>query len=147
MVSVLTSFCLYIEGHDQELSNVCADFILYLRWRSQPRTLCLYLRWRSRPRTHCLCWLHFCMYVEGHDQELSDVRAHPSQRLVVTSSKDMTFRLWDFRDSALLVNVFQGHTQWVILRSTFTVGWRFPASENIRHFPRLMPSQSKRAQG
>nr|KAG5703761.1 hypothetical protein BaRGS_009559 [Batillaria attramentaria] len=47
----------------------------------------------------------------GHDQELSDVRAHPSQRLVVTSSKDMTFRLWDFRDSALLVNVFQGHTQ------------------------------------
>ncbi|KAK7092734.1 WD repeat-containing protein 37-like [Littorina saxatilis] len=49
--------------------------------------------------------------LSGHDQELSDVRAHPSQRLVVTSSKDMTFRLWDFRDSALLVNVFQGHTQ------------------------------------
>ncbi|XP_076456205.1 WD repeat-containing protein 37-like [Babylonia areolata] len=47
----------------------------------------------------------------GHDQELSDVHAHPNQRLVVTSSKDMTFRLWDFRDSALLVNVFQGHTQ------------------------------------
>lgn len=47
----------------------------------------------------------------GHDQELSDVRAHPTQKLVVTSSKDMTFMLWDFRDSALLVNVFQGHTQ------------------------------------
>ncbi|KAL8588703.1 hypothetical protein ACOMHN_046475 [Nucella lapillus] len=49
--------------------------------------------------------------LNGHDQELSDVHAHPTQRLVVTSSKDMTFRLWDFRDSALLVNVFQGHTQ------------------------------------
>lgn len=47
----------------------------------------------------------------GHDLELSDVRAHPTQRMVVTSSKDMTFRLWDFRDSKLLVNVFQGHTQ------------------------------------
>ncbi|WAR04299.1 WDR37-like protein [Mya arenaria] len=34
----------------------------------------------------------------GHDQELTEVRAHPSQDLVVTSSKDTTFRLWDFRD-------------------------------------------------
>ncbi|XP_076437276.1 WD repeat-containing protein 37-like [Babylonia areolata] len=47
----------------------------------------------------------------GHDQELSEVRSHPTQQLIVTSSKDMTFRLWDMRDSDLLVNVFQGHTQ------------------------------------
>ncbi|XP_021373932.1 WD repeat-containing protein 37-like isoform X1 [Mizuhopecten yessoensis] len=47
----------------------------------------------------------------GHDQELTDVRAHPTQRMVVTSSKDTTFRLWDFRDPNMLVNVFQGHTQ------------------------------------
>ncbi|KAL5010395.1 hypothetical protein ScPMuIL_012700 [Solemya velum] len=47
----------------------------------------------------------------GHDQELTDVRTHPSQRLVVTSSKDTTFRLWDFRERNMLVSVFQGHTQ------------------------------------
>lgn len=77
---------------------------------------------RDFPRSPC--WCHSVSAFVGHDQELSDVRAHPSQRLVVTSSKDMTFRLWDFRDSALLVNVFQGHTQWVFFRFIFTVEWR-----------------------
>lgn len=47
----------------------------------------------------------------GHDQELTDVRAHHSQRLVVTSSKDTTFRLWDFRSPSMQVNVCQGHNQ------------------------------------
>ncbi|XP_052285498.1 WD repeat-containing protein 37-like isoform X4 [Dreissena polymorpha] len=49
--------------------------------------------------------------LKGHDQELTDVRAHPSQDLVVTSSKDTTFRLWDFRDPNMPVTVFQGHNQ------------------------------------
>ncbi|XP_074653054.1 WD repeat-containing protein 37-like [Tubulanus polymorphus] len=47
----------------------------------------------------------------GHDLELTDVRAHTQQKLVVTSSKDTTFRLWDLRDKSMQVNVFQGHTQ------------------------------------
>ncbi|XP_059141764.1 WD repeat-containing protein 37-like isoform X2 [Physella acuta] len=51
--------------------------------------------------------------LSGHDQELTDVHAHQSQRLVLTSSKDTTFRLWDFRGPSMLVNVFQGHTQQV----------------------------------
>ncbi|KAK2184675.1 hypothetical protein NP493_257g02017 [Ridgeia piscesae] len=49
----------------------------------------------------------------GHDQELTNVCAHTSQKLVVTTSKDTTFRLWDFRDPSMKVNVFQGHTQHV----------------------------------
>ncbi len=49
--------------------------------------------------------------LNGHDQELTNVCAHVSQKLVVTSSKDTTFRLWDLRDPAMKVNVFQGHTQ------------------------------------
>lgn len=49
----------------------------------------------------------------GHDQELTDVHAHTTQRLVLTSSKDTTFRLWDMRGHAMAVNVFQGHTQQV----------------------------------
>jgi len=54
----------------------------------------------------------FCNFLfQGHDQELTDVRAHPTQRLAVTSSKDTTFRLFDMRDPNLLVNVFQGHSQ------------------------------------
>ena len=47
----------------------------------------------------------------GHEQELSDVRTHPTQQLAVTSSRDTTVRLWDFRDPSLKLNVFQGHTQ------------------------------------
>lgn len=47
----------------------------------------------------------------GHDQELTHACAHPTQKMVVTSSMDTTFRLWDFRDPSIhSVNVFQGHT-------------------------------------
>ena len=45
----------------------------------------------------------------GHDEELTHTAAHPTARLVVTSSKDSTFRLWDFRDNIHSVSVFQGH--------------------------------------
>ena len=45
----------------------------------------------------------------GHDEELTHTAAHPAARLVVTSSKDSTFRLWDFRESIHSVSVFQGH--------------------------------------
>lgn len=47
----------------------------------------------------------------GHDQELTHTSAHHSQRLVVTSSRDTTFRLWDFREPIHSVSVFQGHTE------------------------------------
>lgn len=48
----------------------------------------------------------------GHDQELTHVCAHPSQQLLVTSSQDTTFRLWDFRTPPIhSVNVFQGHSK------------------------------------
>lgn len=49
----------------------------------------------------------------GHDQELTDVAVHPSQPLVVTSSHDTTFRLWDFREAIHSVCVFQGHSEYV----------------------------------
>lgn len=47
----------------------------------------------------------------GHDQELTHTSSHPTQRLVVTSSRDTTFRLWDFREPIHSVSVFQGHTE------------------------------------
>ena len=51
----------------------------------------------------------FLLQLAGHDDELTHTAAHPTQRLVVTSSKDSTFRLWDFRESIHSVSVFQGH--------------------------------------
>uniref|UniRef100_A0A8C5BL18 WD repeat-containing protein 37 n=1 Tax=Gadus morhua TaxID=8049 RepID=A0A8C5BL18_GADMO len=60
----------------------------------------------------------------GHDQELTHCCTHPSQRLVVTSSRDTTFRLWDFRDPGPAihsVNVFQGHTD-TVTSAVFTAG-------------------------
>lgn len=54
----------------------------------------------------------FSSAIVGHDQELTHCCTHPTQRLVVTSSRDTTFRLWDFRDPSIhSVNVFQGHTE------------------------------------
>lgn len=48
----------------------------------------------------------------GHDQELTHVCAHSTQQLLVTSSSDTTFRLWDFRAPPIhSVNVFQGHSK------------------------------------
>ncbi|KAJ8970322.1 hypothetical protein NQ317_003333, partial [Molorchus minor] len=47
----------------------------------------------------------------GHDQELNHTATHPTQKLAVTSSRDTTFRLWDFRESVHSVSVFQGHTE------------------------------------
>ena len=47
----------------------------------------------------------------GHDQELTFCHAHPTQRLIVTCSKDSTFRLCDFRESIHSVAVFQGHSE------------------------------------
>ncbi|KDR14307.1 WD repeat-containing protein 37 [Zootermopsis nevadensis] len=51
--------------------------------------------------------------LSGHDQELTHTSSHPTQRLVVTSSRDSTFRLWDFREPIHSVSVFQGHTETV----------------------------------
>ncbi len=45
--------------------------------------------------------------LSGHDEELTHASAHPTSRLVVTSSKDCTFRLWDFREAIHSVSVFQ----------------------------------------
>ncbi|CAD6197395.1 unnamed protein product [Caenorhabditis auriculariae] len=47
--------------------------------------------------------------LSGHEQELNNCCSHVNQKLVATSSKDTTFRLWDFRDSIQSVSVFQGH--------------------------------------
>lgn len=47
----------------------------------------------------------------GHDLELTHTATHPCQKLAVTSSRDTTFRLWDFRESVHSVSVFQGHTE------------------------------------
>lgn len=49
--------------------------------------------------------------LSGHDHELCHVSSHPSQKLVVTGSRDSTFRLWDFREQMPAVSVFQGHTE------------------------------------
>lgn len=49
----------------------------------------------------------------GHDQELNHTATHPTQKLAVTSSRDTTFRLWDFREAVHSVSVFQGHAEGV----------------------------------
>lgn len=75
-----------------------ADQIVTASW---DRTANLYDA-ESGEIIHTLC---------GHDQELTNVSTHHAQRLCVTSSRDSTFRLWDFREPIHSVSVFQGHTE------------------------------------
>lgn len=59
-------------------------------------------------------WFCFSLIMSGHDQELTHTCTHPTQQLIVTSSTDTTFRLWDFRTPSIhSVNVFQGHSELV----------------------------------
>uniref|UniRef100_T1J3Q0 WD repeat-containing protein 37 n=1 Tax=Strigamia maritima TaxID=126957 RepID=T1J3Q0_STRMM len=57
--------------------------------------------------------------VVGHEQGLTNVVAHPSQRLVVTSSKDSTFRIWDLREASQAALVCHGHAD-AVTTATFT---------------------------
>ncbi|RCN51548.1 WD domain, G-beta repeat protein [Ancylostoma caninum] len=69
--------------------------------------------------------------LSGHEMELNHCSAHPSQKLVVTSSKDSTFRLWDFRETIQSVAVFQGH-QDSVSSVAFSTGDRIVSGSDDR---------------
>jgi WD40 repeat protein len=46
-----------------------------------------------------------------HDDQLTNVTLHPSSKIILTSSKDTTFKIWDLRDFVYSVNIYQGHTR------------------------------------
>jgi WD40 repeat protein len=68
---------------------------------------CVTASWDRNANLYDLHTGEVVMQLSGHDQELTDVVAHPASPLVVTSSNDTTFRLWDFRESIHSVCVFQ----------------------------------------
>lgn len=68
---------------------------------------CVTASWDRNANLYDLHTGELVMQLVGHDQELTDVAAHPASPLVVTSSNDTTFRLWDFRESIHSVCVFQ----------------------------------------
>jgi WD40 repeat protein len=46
-----------------------------------------------------------------HDDYLTNVNIHNTHKIILTSSKDCTFKIWDFRDPICSVNVYQGHSR------------------------------------
>lgn len=72
---------------------------------------CVTASWDRNANLYDLHTGELVIQLVGHDQELTDVAAHPVSPLVVTSSNDTTFRLWDFRESIHSVCVFQGHSE------------------------------------
>ncbi len=46
-----------------------------------------------------------------HDDYLTNVNIHSTHKIILTSSKDCTFKVWDFRDPICSVNVYQGHAR------------------------------------
>ncbi|KAI1291804.1 WD repeat-containing protein 37 [Halotydeus destructor] len=74
---------------------------------------CVTASWDRTANLYDLHTGELVVQLVGHDQELTDVAAHPSAPLIVTSSHDTTFRLWDFREAIHSVCVFQGHSDCV----------------------------------
>ncbi|XP_070535495.1 WD repeat-containing protein 37-like isoform X2 [Ptychodera flava] len=102
-----------LEGH--------AGVIISADWMTDGRQIVT----ASWDRTANLYDVETCELIHtltGHDQELTHCCTHPMQKLVVTSSTDTTFRLWDFRDPNIhSVNVFQGHTE-AVTSASFASG-------------------------
>jgi WD40 repeat protein len=46
-----------------------------------------------------------------HDDYLTNVSIHRSHKIILTSSKDTTFKVWDFRDPICSVQIYQGHNR------------------------------------
>ncbi len=51
-----------------------------------------------------------------HDDSLTNVNIHSHQKIILTSSKDTTFKVWDFRDPICSVNVYQGNF-WTLFKT------------------------------
>ncbi|KAH8859654.1 WD repeat-containing protein 37 [Schistosoma japonicum] len=68
--------------------------------------------WDRLGRTYDLATGQELESLTGHDDHLTDVRCEPGGfPIVVTSSRDCTFRLWDFRQPGMRVHVQQAHSQ------------------------------------
>ncbi|CAH1241171.1 WDR37 [Branchiostoma lanceolatum] len=97
------------------------DVIIAADWMADGKQV-VTASWDRTAQLYDLETTELVQSLTGHDQELTNCSTHPTQRLVVTSSKDSTFRLWDFRDPSIhSVNVFQGHTD-TVNSVTFTSG-------------------------
>jgi WD40 repeat protein len=48
-----------------------------------------------------------------HDDYLTNVSIHRSHKIILTASKDTTFKVWDFRDPICSVQIYQGHSRTV----------------------------------
>ncbi|CAF0788166.1 unnamed protein product [Brachionus calyciflorus] len=46
-----------------------------------------------------------------HDDYLTNVNIHKIHKILLTSSKDTTFKIWDFRDPICSVQIYQGHSR------------------------------------
>lgn len=46
-----------------------------------------------------------------HDDHLTNVNIHQVHKILLTSSKDTTFKIWDFRDPICSVQIYQAHSR------------------------------------
>lgn len=70
--------------------------------------------WDRFGRTYDLSTGQELERLSGHDHQLTDIRVFVggTSPIVVTSSRDCTFRLWDFRQPGMRVHVQEAHNQY-----------------------------------
>ena len=100
--AIIKQALLELSGHSSVVTSAC-----FLSTVVQ----CVTSSWVRTANIYDLHSGELVVQLAGHDQELTDVAAHPSAPLIVTSSHDTTFRLWDFREAIHSVCVFQGHSE------------------------------------
>jgi len=58
----------------------------------------------------------------GHEQRVTNIAAHPREELALSTSRDFTFRIWDFRKPSSAMTVCQAHSGTVNSAMFSTVG-------------------------
>ena len=48
---------------------------------------------------------------QTHDDQITNLNIHSMYNLILTSSKDATFKLWDIRVKQQTINIYHGHTR------------------------------------
>ena len=52
---------------------------------------------------------------EAHTDYIRSIAVHPSQPYIISSSDDMTIKLWDWEKGWKCTQVFEGHTHYVMM--------------------------------
>lgn len=86
----------------------CAKFIVRKQWivtASDDMNMCVF-NYNTLEKLHC---------IEAHSDYIRYLTVHPTQSYVLSSSDDMTIKLWDWDKNWTVSQTFEGHAHYVMM--------------------------------